>query len=277
MLNSLSDPSYVVRNAVASSVSAIACIEIPVHMWDDIFDAFRDMIQNPATSVECKAAAVKAIRYICEDLQEFEMSDMMSSSVLLLLLGCMQMNQPDSIWLEAIGALNLALTFASSFMENSNQCRCVMEVIYNSTHHSNDYIQASAFECLDTVIDLFYDYIPPYFESFFAPCVGAIEGPIPDVGVQACLTLVTLAQVEKEMLDAHKPSSELCKQCGPQLIPSLCKAMTDKDEDDDSETMTLPTAAATCLRCFAEIMQDGRISLIFLIHRSRCYCLAFCK
>lgn len=276
-MNSLSDPSYVVRNAVASSVSAIACIEIPVHMWDDIFDAFRDMIQNPATSVECKAAAVKAIRYICEDLQEFEMSDMMSSSVLLLLLGCMQMNQPDSIWLEAIGALNLALTFASSFMENSNQCRCVMEVIYNSTHHSNDYIQASAFECLDTVIDLFYDYIPPYFESFFAPCVGAIEGPIPDVGVQACLTLVTLAQVEKEMLDAHKPSSELCKQCGPQLIPSLCKAMTDKDEDDDSETMTLPTAAATCLRCFAEIMQDGRISLIFLIHRSRCYCLAFCK
>lgn len=276
MLNSLSDPSFVVRNAVASSVSAIACIEIPIHMWDDIFDTFRDMIQNPATSVECKAAAVEAIRYICEDLQEFEMPDIMSSSVLLLLLSCMQMNQPDSIWEEAIAALDQALTFASSFMENSNQCRCVMEVIYNSAHHSNERIQGSAFECLDTVIDLFYDCIPPFFESFFAPCVKAIEGSVPEIGVQACLTLVTLAQVEKDLLDAHKPSSELCKQCGPQLIPSLCKAMTDKDEDDDSETMTLPTAAATCLRYFAEIMRDGMILFISLICRSRWYCLAFC-
>ena len=66
-----------------------------------------------------------------------------------------------------------------------------------------------------------------------------------------------LKQAEKEREDLHQQTNELCKKCGNQLIPYLCQIMTTKDEDDDSETMTLPTAAATCLRCFAEVMKDG--------------------
>ena len=260
MSRCLSDSSFAVRNASASAISAIARIEIPYGMWNNIFDNFRDIVQDPSACVEYKVACVESIRYICEDfqdVQDYQFSAEMVSSLFLILLGCMQNSQPDPLWKEAVTALNQALAYADDFMKDENQCRCVMEGVYNSTQHTNIEIQDSAFECLDNVFYLFYSYIPPFFEAFYNACEKAICGSYPETAIQACLTLVTLANVEKEREDLHQQTNELCKKCGNQLVPYLCQIMTTKDEDDDSETMTLPTAAATCLRCFAEVMKDG--------------------
>ena len=157
----MSDSSFAVRNASASAISAIARIEIPYGMWNDIFDNFRDIVQDPSACVEYKVACVESIRYICEDfqdVQDYQFSAEMVSSLFLILLGCMQNSQPDPLWKEAVTALNQALAYADDFMKDENQCRCIMEGVYNSTQHTNIEIQDSAFECLDNVFYLFYSY-----------------------------------------------------------------------------------------------------------------------
>lgn len=228
-------------------------------MWDNVFDVFRDVVQNPGTSNECRSACIETVRYICEDLQEHQFSEQMSSSVILLLLSCIQPNQNDMVWQEAIQALTSALTFADQFMENTSQCSCVMEAVYNSLQHSNDEIQCHAFECLDTLFYVFYEKLSPFFTGFFEVCKTILQGSNPSTGIQSCLTLVTLAQVEKERLETNEQIFGFCTSCGSELIPVLCEVMTHKDEDDDSEIMTLPTASATCLQCFAEVMKDGKM------------------
>ena len=97
----MSDSSFAVRNASASAISAIARIEIPYGMWNNIFDNFRDIVQDPNACVEYKVACVESIRYICEDfqdVQDYQFSAEMVSSLFLILLGCMQSNQPDPLW-----------------------------------------------------------------------------------------------------------------------------------------------------------------------------------
>ena len=47
-----------VRNAAASSISAIALIEIPIGMWNDIFDTLGNMVQSAEASVETKVESV---------------------------------------------------------------------------------------------------------------------------------------------------------------------------------------------------------------------------
>lgn len=276
----MADSSFAIRNAAASAISAIARIEIPCGMWNGIFDSFRDAVQDPNQSIEYKVACVESIRYICEDLQdvqEYIFSDEMVGTLFLILLGCIQSNQPDPLWKEAVMALNQALPYADEFMKDSNQCRCVMEGVYNSTQHGNDEIQSCAFECLDSIFYLFYSYVTPYFEAFYNACEKAICGNLPETAIQACLTLVTLANVEKEYMDSNTATDELCKKCGGQLVPYLCQIMTTKDEDDDSETMTLPTATATCLRAFAEVMKNGRRLDLLLFYRYCRHRLAFCE
>ena len=100
MSRCLSDSSFAVRNASASAISAIARIEIPYGMWNDIFDNFRDIVQDPSACVEYKVACVESIRYICEDfqdVQDYQFSAEMVSLLFLLLLVCIQIIKHDNL------------------------------------------------------------------------------------------------------------------------------------------------------------------------------------
>ena len=245
-----------VRNAAASSISAIALIEIPIGMWNDIFDTLGNMVQSAEASVETKVACVETIRYICEDLSESTLPPVMSSTVMMLLLYCLQASQPTELWDEAIQALDCALAFAEDFMKSEEQCRCVMEAVFNATSSASLDVQGHAFQCLGEIFDLFYASVPPFFQPFYGACEAAIRGSERDIAIQAAFALNMLAVVESES-KAENRCLGLCQQCYTQLVQVLCEAMTRQDEDDDGETMTPAMAAATCLGSFAEVVGYG--------------------
>ena len=226
-------------------------------LWDNIFDSLGDAIQSPDTSAETKVACVETIRYICEDLSDANLSPVMVSKVMMLILHCLQQNQCTELWDEAIQALDKALAFADEFMKNEEQCRCVMEAVYNSLHSTNLDVQGHAFQCLGEIFDFFYALVPPFFQLFYTECENAIRGNVPDIAIQAAFTLNILANVELECKDTAEFKG-LCQQCYTQLAQVLCEAMTRQEEDDDGETMTPAMAAATCLGGFAEVVGYGR-------------------
>ena len=157
----------------------------------------------------------------------------------------------------AVQALDKALAFADEFMKNEEQCRCVMEAVYNSLHSTNLDVQGHAFQCLGEIFDFFYALVPPFFQLFYTECENAIRGNVPDIAIQAAFTLNILANVELECKDTAEFKG-LCQQCYTQLAQVLCEAMTRQEEDDDGETMTPAMAAATCLGGFAEVVGYGR-------------------
>lgn len=90
------DDSFPVRNAAASAVSAIAKIEVPIGLWDSLFDDLNCIVQDPSVRLETKSACIEAIRYICEDLDPDSINDSMSASILLMLLYCLQSSIPTA-------------------------------------------------------------------------------------------------------------------------------------------------------------------------------------
>ena len=257
MVSCLNDDAFPVRNAAASAVSAIAKIEVPIHLWDNLFDDLNGVVQDPSVRLETKSACIEAIRYICEDLDPNSMSESMSASILLMLLYCLQSSMPTALRDEAIQALNVALDYASTFMQSQEQCTRVMDAIFSCCQDASLEVQTHAIVCLNAVFELFYDMLTPFFPSFYSICKSAIEGA-PEVAIQACFSLETLAEVEKMRIDNKESCLNLAATYGADLVAVLCMAMTKQHEEDDGETMTVPMAAATCLAAFCEVLRNGK-------------------
>lgn len=259
MISCLNDDSCPIRNAAASAMSAIARIEIPIGLWNSLFDDLNCVVQDPSVRLETKSACIEAIRFICEDLDPDSINDTMSASILLMLLYCLQGSMPTALRDEAIQALNVALDYAYSFMQTPEQCTRVMEAVYSCCQDASLEVQTHAIICLNAVFELYYDLLSPFFAPFYTICKEAITS-VSDVAIQACFSLETLAVVEKMRLENNEPCFNLAASCGADLVEVLCIAMTKQREEDDGETMTVPMAAATCLAAFCEVLKNGMYS-----------------
>ena len=258
MMQCLNDPSFPVRSAAASSLSAIARIEVPVGMWDSLFDQIGTIILDTSVNEQSKCSCLEALRYICEDLSVEDINDSMAASIMMTILYSLQTIMPSAIRQEGIQTLNAALQFAETFMQSPEQCTRVMEGVLSCCQDSNLDVQRYAIICLNNVFDLYYEKLDPYIQTFYQLCKTKLEDMSnPEIAIQAAFALESLAAVEL-VIRGDNPSATLARQIGQELVPVLCTAMTQQNEDDDGETMTVPIAAATCLASYCEVLENGR-------------------
>lgn len=255
MTRCLGDSSVAVRNAAASAVSAIAKIELPIGLWDDLFVNLESVIMNASLDPGARIACIETVRYICEDLPA--MNDALSSTILQLLLNVLSAEQPAEIWAEAVHALESALSFAETFLQDSSQLLRLMQALLKACCASELEVQCQGFDCLNIVFEDYYAKIGPFFEEFYKACEAALCSDVSELSVRGALTLYTLLDVELELEQMGEPTLQLGKQYGEKLARSLCSVMVKQDEDDAGETMTPPAAAATCLRALAELLRNG--------------------
>lgn len=255
MTQCLGDPSKPVRNAAASAVSAIAKIELPIGLWDDLFENLGNVIMNTSIDSGPRVACIETVRYICEDLTN--MNDALSSTIMHLLLNILSMQQPPEIVSEAVYALSSALTFADSYLSDSSEFLRLMQSLLNACQSSSLEVQVQGFDCLNIVFDQFYTKIEPFFKEFYAACETALCSDVPELSIRGALTLCTLLDVELEQEQMGEKTLQLGKQYGEKLAGSLCSVMVKQEEEDTGETMTPAAAAATCLRALAEVLRNG--------------------
>lgn len=253
----LNDPAPAVRNAAASALSAIARIEVPVGMWDTLFDQLGTIMLDSSVAEQSKCSCLETLRYICEDLTVDSINITMSSSIMMTILYSLQTTMPSSIRQQGIQALNAALDYADQFMQSPEQCTRVMEGVLSCCQDADEDVQLHAIICLNGVFECFYEKLDPYIQTFYLVCKGKIENYTdPKVAIQAAFALETLAQTELS-LTPDQPCLNLVRRIGEELVAVLCTAMTKQDEDDDGETMTVSIAAATCLASYCEVLGNG--------------------
>ena len=163
----LNDNEASVRNAAASAVSAIARIEVPIHLWNDLVDCLNGIIQDPSVRLEVKVTCVETMRYICEDLDPDDMDPTMANAILMGLLYCLQSTMPPEMRNEAIQALNAALYFGDSFMASSENSNRVLESICSCCSDGNPEIAMNGFICLNVVFDAFYTSLGDAFGALY--------------------------------------------------------------------------------------------------------------
>ena len=255
MTQCLGDSSTPVRNAAASAVSAIAKIELPIGLWDDLFVNLESIIMNTSLDVGPRIACVETVRYICEDLPSMNVA--LSSTIMQLLLNVLSTEQPPELWSEAVHALSSALNFAETFLEDSAELLRLMQALLNACRASSLEVQCQGFDCLNIVFEDYYPKIGPFFDEFYKACDAARCSEVSELAIRGALTLCTLLDVELEEEQMGEPTLQLGKQYGEKLARSLCSVMVKQEEDDTGETMTPAAAAATCLRALAEVLRNG--------------------
>ena len=99
MMQCLNDPSFPVRSAAASSLSAIARIEVPVGMWNTLFDQIGTIILDTSVIDQSKCSCLEALRYICEDLSVEDINDTMAASIMMTILYSLQTTKHTATFL----------------------------------------------------------------------------------------------------------------------------------------------------------------------------------
>lgn len=184
------------------------------------------------------------------------------------------MREPNmEIRLVATKALNNALEFVKSNFENETERNFIMTCICEACVCSSEPVREAAFEVLGGIADLYYKFIGSYMHAIFQLTLGAIKSDVEKVAMQAVEFWSTLADCEFEIIQEAQEAAQyeetperICLNISagalPHIVPALLESMTKQEDEQDSDTWNLSSAATTCLSLFAEVAGDAAVDQV---------------
>lgn len=168
-----------------------------------------------------------------------------------------------SVQKAAIVSLNNCLDFVSVHFDNENERNYLMQVVVEATQCSNDGVAISAFECLVSIMTLYYKYMTPYMTHFlFTMTIESMKSSNDSIVLQAIEFWSTVCdeEISRQIQIEDEPEVlffYFAKTAAPHVIPTLLTLLTRQESEDDSDDeWTVAKAAATCLSLFANCVQD---------------------
>lgn len=151
-----------IGKCVASIVHAIACIEIPRDEWKSLIPLLCDNVILRTNSIYLKESSLETILYLCENNHFLPLSEY-SNELLTSIIHCTRNYETSSSLRKiAFEALNHILNIIKSNIENENEMNIIMSVLLDGLKDSNASIVLPAFDCLITMMTLYYDDMMPF-------------------------------------------------------------------------------------------------------------------
>jgi importin subunit beta-1 len=239
--------------------------------------ALVDGVQNGPKSL--KLGSYKAIEFICETVvclqhetshkQEPEHLAANSNAILnAVVQGTQATQRDDDIRIAAISTLYSGLSFVRDNMEREGERNFIMQVVCESTQHSNPRVQVPAYSCLVRIMQLYYEKMKFYMEkALFGLTVIGMRNPNLDVATQAVEFWSSVCEEElditAEILEAlemgEQPEREnynFAKTALMEVLPQILQLLFRQDEDDDDD-WTVANSAAAAITLFAQIAENA--------------------
>ena len=153
-------------------------------------------------------------------------------------------------------------------MEREGERNFIMQVVCESTQHSNPRVQVPAYSCLVRIMQLYYEKMKFYMEkALFGLTVIGMKNPNLDVATQAIEFWSSVCEEElditAEILEAiemgEQPEREnfnFAKTALMEVLPVILHLLFRQDEDDDDD-WTVSNSAAAAVALFAQIAENA--------------------
>jgi len=176
--------------------------------------------------------------------------------------------QDDDIRIAAIDTLYSGLTFVRENMEREGERNFIMQVVCESTQHTNPRVQVPAYSCLVRIMQLYYEKMKFYMEkALFGLTVIGMRSQNPDVATQAVEfwssvceeELDITAEIQEALEVGDQPEREnfnFAKTALMEVLPQILLLLFRQEEDDDDEWTTANSSAAA-IALFAQIAENA--------------------
>lgn len=262
-----------VARLAAVAASEIACVELPYQEWPQFVPAMQEALQAPDTPESVKQFSLECLGFTCERIDEVqamlaEVPDLADDTVNSLLTTIVQGVQPErgeNLRYAALQALLKSLGFVHKNMEVPAERDFIMKnAICGATQSSVGKVRQLAFQCLDTVAELYYDKLQDYMTTIYELTTTAIQkDDNVDVKMQAIEFWCTVAGTEEALLLEEDPS---CKgyvdSAMATLVPLLLETLSQQAEDYDEDELDLRAVGAICLEAISMCVHDKILPLV---------------
>ena len=193
----------------------------------------------------------------------------MSNSILnAVVQGTQPTQRDDDIRIAAISTLYSGLSFVRDNMEREGERNFIMQVVCESTQHSNPRVQVPAYSSLVRIMQLYYEKMKYYMEkALFGLTVMGMKNPNLDVATQAvefwssvCEEELDITAEIQEAMDMEEPPERenfnFAKTALMEVLPVILTLLFRQDEDDDDD-WTVSNSAAAAITLFAQIAENA--------------------
>jgi importin subunit beta-1 len=182
--------------------------------------------------------------------------------------GTQATQRDDDIRIAAISTLYSGLSFVRDNMEREGERNFIMQVVCESTQHTNPRVQVPAYSCLVRIMQLYYEKMKFYMEkALFGLTVIGMRNPNLDVATQAVEfwssvceeELDITAEIQEALEMGEQPEREnynFAKTALMEVLPQILQLLFRQDEDDDDE-WTVSNSAAAAITLFAQIAENA--------------------
>ena len=174
----------------------------------------------------------------------------------------------DDIRIAAISTLYSGLSFVRDNMEREGERNFIMQVVCESTQHTNPRVQVPAYSCLVRIMQLYYEKMKFYMEkALFGLTVIGMKNANSDVATQAVEfwssvceeELDITAEVQEAMEMGEQPDREnfnFAKTALMEVLPVILTLLFRQSEEDDDE-WTVANSSAAAIALFAQIAENA--------------------
>lgn len=273
LLNTLGSSVREASHTAAQVVAKIASTEIPRKEWPELVGLLLANMTQPDKPASLKQATLEALGYVCEEISDEDLvQDEVNAILTAVIQGMNSSEQNSDVRLAATRALFNALDFARTNFDNEMERNYIMKVICEAALANEIEIRKAAFECLVSIVSMYYEMLEPYMQKIFELTANAVKADEEAVALQALEFWSSICDEELEIQDnevpeignSNPPHSQFIQKALPTLVPMLLETLLKQDEDQDQEDgiWNLAMAGGTCLGLVAKVAGDLVVPLV---------------
>jgi importin subunit beta-1 len=153
-------------------------------------------------------------------------------------------------------------------MEREGERNFIMQIVCESTQHSNQRVQVPAYSCLVRIMQLYYEKMQFYMEkALFGLTIIGMKSPHLDVATQAVEFWSSVCEEElditAEILEAiemgeqpERDNFNFAKTALMEVLPVILQLLFRQEEDDDDD-WTVSNSAAAAVSLFAQVAENA--------------------
>lgn len=272
LLLAMRSPDAGVARFAGFTASEIACVELPYNEWPQFVPALEQTLQAPDVPEANKYACLDCLGTTCERVDEVQnmipsVPDLPETTVNSILTAVVQgvQSQSENLRFGALTAINKSLSFVHKNMERPQERDFIIRTaIFGAVGSSESRVRELAFQCLDTIADLYYDKLQDYMTTIYELTTTAIQQDASErVKMAAVEFWCTVAATEEDLMAAGDQSCKgyILSAMGP-LVPILLETLTKQPEEMDEDVYDLPAAGANCLEAVSLCVHEKILEIV---------------
>ncbi len=259
------------RHTSAQLVAKLGAIELPSKQWSTLLD---QLLSNVTSGHEgCIHATLECLGFLCDELEENSLDEEDTNRILTAIVDGVREDRPQQIQYVAIMALRNSLEFVNENFKRKGERDHIMRKICEATQSTDLRTRVVSYECIATIVTLYYEYLQEYMETLCNLTFTAVTSDQAEVGLQALEFWSSMCDAEMDLIDELHyaqlegniesviPCHRYVEAVLATLIPILTETLKQQEEDQDEDSWNLSMAAATCLALVSQTVGNACVPL----------------